>query len=1335
MADGDVNFSELFDADDDDDMCYIDMQTVMQVLDEDYDPQQSSPDDFSLQNGSSGESGVHDPFQLQNGCQLLEEEPLVSRLELDSATDCSPFCSDVSDSGAKDSVRFSANHVLVHECENQGLPTQACSSTEKIGVSKSETSTFGLETNFLEAHSNNVSVCQDNLNKNMWKSGNESQFKHAGEDVESEHASHSSVIENGDLNFEDCVEDTIRGAYGQQESDLCTSFQISDMDADRSLHASTSIDSALYQGSHFPSDLCGDYVYSNYHQGGTYDRTFAHDPSLGFIPNGICSKSWTNKEMMTNLKAENMEFCTDMANISGGMHSNNTGGLSIHDSQFMLADSGYLSYFASNGAFEDKVSAPLSTYASHGDQSLCMKAERNKLVTTYQNNFQNNDDAQFNIGQEVKQLPDFFPSVECKSYGSFPFEDSYTVITSEIGNHYQDTVNGTASKLQGNIGYLTADECLPHAQSSIAVEKQFGCVKRGGSEMIQRRHIESHHSKGTAHNFRVEDTDVCIIEDISHPVPSSQSSDVHNSLSIVQSSRHVGSEHSTVGSTRVKACDERNILRVALQDLSQPKSEVSLPVGLLAVPLLRHQRIALSWMVQKETSSLYCSGGILADDQGLGKTVSTIALILKERPPKFSACPNAQNGELETLNLDGEDDGLPQSSLLKKESDSCGDMSIRDPVKSKSLSSQAKGRPSAGTLIVCPTSVLRQWAEELHNKVTSQANLSVLVYHGSNRTKDPHEVAKYDVVLTTYSIVSMEVPKQPLADKDNEEKGMFEDSGVPSRKRKNPSNSSKSGKKRLDSTLLEAVARPLAKVSWFRVVLDEAQSIKNHRTQVARACSGLRAKRRWCLSGTPIQNAIDDLYSYFRFLRYAPYDIYTSFCSMIKNQISRNPTKGYKKIQAVLKTIMLRRTKGTFLDGEPIISLPPKFVELKKVEFSMAERDFYSKLEADSRAQFQEYAAAGTVKQNYVNILLMLLRLRQACDHPLLVKRYNSNTLWRSSVETAKKLPQEKQLSLLKCLEASLALCGICNDPPEDAVVSVCGHVFCSQCISEHLTGDDNQCPATNCKSRLSMSTVFAKAMLSGCMSNQGCDSSPSYSGSEVEESEPWSRSQPYDSSKIKAALEVLKSLSRVQSNTPKIISAPSTPAENSECPGVSCDVNNGKCLEDIPESQHLSENSSSNGTGEKAIVFSQWTRMLDLLEVCLKQSSIQYRRLDGTMSVIARDKAVKDFNTLPEVSVMIMSLKAASLGLNMVAACHVLMLDLWWNPTTEDQAIDRAHRIGQTRPVTVLRLTVKDTVEDRILALQQKKRKMVASAFGEDGTGGRQSRLTVDDLKYLFMM
>ncbi|KAG0535974.1 hypothetical protein BDA96_03G029900 [Sorghum bicolor] len=110
---------------------------------------------------------------------------------------------------------------------------------------------------------------------------------------------------------------------------------------------------------------------------------------------------------------------------------------------------------------------------------------------------------------------------------------------------------------------------------------------------------------------------------------------------------------------------------------------------------------------------------------------------------------------------------------------------------------------------------------------------------------------------------------------------------------------------------------------------------------------------------------------------------------------------------------------------------------------------------------------------------------------------------------------------------------------------------------------------------------------------------------------------------------------------------------------------------------------------------------------------------LDGTISVAARHKAVKDFNMVPEVTIIIMSLKAASLSLNMVAACHVLMLYLWWNSTTEDQAMDRAHRIGQTWVVMVSQLTIKDTLEDCILGLQEKK----------VGDGSSHARLTVVDL------
>ncbi|KAL1095332.1 hypothetical protein V6Z11_D06G149100 [Gossypium hirsutum] len=535
-------------------------------------------------------------------------------------------------------------------------------------------------------------------------------------------------------------------------------------------------------------------------------------------------------------------------------------------------------------------------------------------------------------------------------------------------------------------------------------------------------------------------------------------------------------------------------------------------------------------MTQKEKTGLHCMGGILADDQvssifeaairllitsescfhiyyflqGLGKTVSTIALILNERPSSSKASSqDVRKVELETLNLDDDEE-------MKQDSDNSHVMSNGASKKSSSPSGQAKGRPAAGTLIVCPTSVLRQWADELHNKVTKEANLSFLVYHGSNRTRDPLELAKYDVVLTTYSIVSMEVPKQPPAQGDDDEKGKLEGDRAssldfpPSRKRKYPPSSNKKGAKHkeVDDLLLDSAARPLAKVGWFRIVLDEAQSIKNHKTQVARACWGLRAKRRWCLSGTPIQNAIDDLYSYFRFLRYDPYAAYKYFCSSIKIPIAKNPAKGYPKLQAILQTIMLRRTKATLLDGEPIINLPPKMIELRKVEFTKAERDFYSRLESDSRAQFKEYAAAGTVKQNYVNILLMLLRLRQACDHPLLVRGFDSNSSWKLSIETAKKLPQEKLTFLLSCL-SSLELCGICNDPPEDAVVTICGHVFCNQCISEHLTGDDKQCPTKNCKGQLSASSVFSNTSLNSSLSEQpGEDKSLDCSGSKVVEME-----------------------------------------------------------------------------------------------------------------------------------------------------------------------------------------------------------------------------------------
>ncbi|CDY37138.1 BnaC06g03610D [Brassica napus] len=759
-----------------------------------------------------------------------------------------------------------------------------------------------------------------------------------------------------------------------------------------------------------------------------------------------------------------------------------------------------------------------------------------------------------------------------------------------------------------------------------------------------------------------------------------------------------------MGEDRSSENDERLIYQAALQNLNQPKSEVDLPDGLLSVPLMKHQKIALAWMFQKETRSAPCLGGILADDQGLGKTISTIALILKQMHEAKSKSENSSNQVAEALDLDADDES--ENAFVKQESKaisvngSFGMKKAKDEEASTSTRKFNGKRPAAGTLIVCPASVVRQWARELDDKVTEEAKLSVLIYHGGNRTKDPTELAKYDVVMTTYAIVSNEVPKKALKDDDENDEKYADDhglaSGFMSKKRKNvlgaPKKSKKRGKKNADDSDPDCGA--LAKVGWFRVVLDEAQTIKNHRTQVARACCGLRAKRRWCLSGTPIQNTIDDLYSYFRFLRYDPYAVYKSFYSTIKVPISRNSQIGYKKLQAILKAIMLRRTKGTLLDGQPIINLPPKTINLSKVDFSVEERSFYTKLESDSRSQFKAYADAGTLNQNYANILLMLLRLRQACDHPQLVKGFSSDSVGKESEKAAKRLSREVRVSLLNRLESS-PICRACNDPPENPVITLCGHIFCYQCVSEYITGDENSCPV--CREQLAHDVVFSKSTLRSCAADDiGCSSSSHAKGL----NKAAFQNGEFSSSKIKTVLDILQSLS-----------------------------NQGREETSVPST------TPCNQAPVKTIIFSQWTSMLDVLEFSLNEKTIEFRRLDGTMSLAARDRAVKEFSNDPDVKVMIMSLKAGNLGLNMVAASHVILLDLWWNPTTEDQAIDRAHRIGQTRPVTVTRITITNTVEDRILALQEEKRAMVASAFGEDHGGGSATRLTVDDLKYLFMV
>jgi SNF2 family DNA or RNA helicase len=143
----------------------------------------------------------------------------------------------------------------------------------------------------------------------------------------------------------------------------------------------------------------------------------------------------------------------------------------------------------------------------------------------------------------------------------------------------------------------------------------------------------------------------------------------------------------------------------------------------------------------------------------------------------------------------------------------------------------------------------------------------------------------------------------------------------------------------------------------------------------------------------------------------------------------------------------------------------------------------------------------------------------------------------------------------------------------------------------------------------------------------------------------------------------------------------------------------------------------SSLQQGHRALIFSQWTSLLDLVEPRLNQSGVSFSRIDG--STKNRQEVTENFQRPDGPSVMLLSLKAGGLGLTLTAADHVYILDPWWNPAVEDQAADRVYRIGQENPVLVHRLVARDTIEERVLELQRSKRSVSEAIVGGGGDGG----------------
>jgi len=168
--------------------------------------------------------------------------------------------------------------------------------------------------------------------------------------------------------------------------------------------------------------------------------------------------------------------------------------------------------------------------------------------------------------------------------------------------------------------------------------------------------------------------------------------------------------------------------------------------------------------------------------------------------------------------------------------------------------------------------------------------------------------------------------------------------------------------------------------------------------------------------------------------------------------------------------------------------------------------------------------------------------------------------------------------------------------------------------------------------------------------------------------------------------------------------------------------------IEALLEEVHLM---SERDPSAKAIVFSQFVSFLDLLEHRIAKTGVRVVKLNGGMNPAQREAVISAFKEDPDVRVILISLKAGGVALNLTVATHIYLMDPWWNPAAEYQAIDRAHRLGQHKPIRAVRFVVRNTVEERILRLQDKKRLVFEGTVGGDAAS--LSQLSEEDLRFLF--
>jgi SNF2 family DNA or RNA helicase len=649
-------------------------------------------------------------------------------------------------------------------------------------------------------------------------------------------------------------------------------------------------------------------------------------------------------------------------------------------------------------------------------------------------------------------------------------------------------------------------------------------------------------------------------------------------------------------------------------------------------------------------------GGILADMMGLGKTLSILSLIVQTL---------GQSEEWSKMS--------PCASEIKQQCESRKGKTPTLPVCEQAPLRQN----SKTTLLVCPLSTIANWEEQIKQHI-KPGTLKYYIYHGQQRIKDIKKLAQYDLVITTYGSVASE-----FNHRSKKKQGTY----------------------------------PLEEINWFRIVLDEAHMIREQSTQQSKAICRLSAQRRWAVTGTPVQNRLEDLGALMTFLRIKPFDEKGGFAQYIMAPFKMCDPEILPKLRLLVDSITLRRLKDR-------IDLPPRHDKLVKLDFSDEERSLYEIFakNASDRVKIivgqREKSLGG---KSYVHILQSILRLRLICAHGKdLLGEEDLKVMNGLSKDSAIDLDSDDDddqpsltprqaydmYNLMK--ETNADVCLFCarkigpneavesDAEPKDEVIghmTPCYHILCTGCIDrykgimEELAQGQSQAHCPICNQQIKLSYF---ALQQGGVEREEGTRLNAKSGKHTKEI--LSYSGPH--TKTKALIHdllVSKQESELLPSEPPI----------------------------------------------KSVVFSGWTAHLDLIQMALEENGITYARLDGKMSRPARTAALDSFRDDPSIHVILVSITAGGLGLNLTTANKVYVMEPQYNPAAEAQAVDRVHRLGQKREVETVRYIMQDSFEEKMLELQDKKKKLASLSMDSEGRKSMDkaeaARKRLEDLRSLF--